>query len=95
MFFAPVSAVNSASADPFSFSAGLTQQALSGDFGVIRFNRVLVNDGGHYNPHTGTQQQQQQQRFHICCCVTDEVQGLFGYDSFHVNPTEQRCVYHQ
>ncbi|XP_044077041.1 EMILIN-2 [Siniperca chuatsi] len=49
----PVSVVNSAFADPFSFSAGLTQQPLSGDFGVIRFNRVLVNDGGHYNPHTG------------------------------------------
>ncbi|KAM9349385.1 EMILIN-2 [Symphorus nematophorus] len=49
----PVSAVNSAFADPFSFSAGLTQQGISGDFGVIRFNRVIVNDGGHYNPHTG------------------------------------------
>ncbi|XP_070831197.1 EMILIN-2 [Chaetodon trifascialis] len=47
------SAVNGDFADPFSFSAGLTQQLLSGDFGVIRFNRVLVNDGGHYNPHTG------------------------------------------
>ncbi|XP_034742945.1 EMILIN-2 isoform X2 [Etheostoma cragini] len=49
----PVSADNSAFADPFSFSAGLTQQPLSVDFGFIRFNRVLVNDGGHYNPHTG------------------------------------------
>ncbi|XP_029309191.1 LOW QUALITY PROTEIN: EMILIN-2 [Cottoperca gobio] len=49
----PVSAANSAFEDPFSFSAGLTQQPLSGDFGFIRFNRVLVNDGGHYNPHTG------------------------------------------
>ncbi|XP_046882647.1 EMILIN-2 isoform X2 [Hypomesus transpacificus] len=39
--------------DPFSFSAGLTQQGFTGDFGTIRFNRVLVNDGGHYNPHTG------------------------------------------
>uniref|UniRef100_A0A667X1X5 Elastin microfibril interfacer 2 n=1 Tax=Myripristis murdjan TaxID=586833 RepID=A0A667X1X5_9TELE len=38
---------------PFSFSAGLTQQHFTGDFGVIRFNRVLVNDGGHYNAHTG------------------------------------------
>ncbi|XP_035527393.1 EMILIN-2 [Morone saxatilis] len=47
-----VSAVNSAFADPFSFSAGLTQQ-LYGDSGIIRFNRVLVNDGGHYDPHTG------------------------------------------
>ncbi|XP_071402115.1 EMILIN-2 [Centroberyx affinis] len=49
----PVSVDSSALADPFSFSAGLTQQPFSGDFGVIRFNRVLVNDGGHYNPQTG------------------------------------------
>nr|XP_040028169.1 EMILIN-2 [Gasterosteus aculeatus aculeatus] len=41
------------SAEPFSFSAGLTQQPLSAEFGFIRFNRVLVNDGGHYSPHTG------------------------------------------
>lgn len=53
--FIPVSAVSASYADPFSFSAGFTQQSLSGDFGVIRFNRVLVNDGGHYSPHTGTQ----------------------------------------
>ncbi|KAG7525773.1 EMILIN-2-like [Solea senegalensis] len=50
---AAVSVDNSAFADPFSFSAGLTQQPFSGDFGVIRFNRVLVNDGSHYDPHTG------------------------------------------
>lgn len=49
----PVSVDNSALADTFSFSAGLTQQRFSGDFGIIRFNRVLVNDGGHYNPSTG------------------------------------------
>ncbi|CAG12287.1 unnamed protein product, partial [Tetraodon nigroviridis] len=48
-----VSAASASYADPFSFSAGFTQQSLSGDFGVIRFNRVLVNDGGHYSPHTG------------------------------------------
>lgn len=53
--FIPVSALGASEADPFSFSAGFTQQSLSGDFGVIRFNRVLVNDGGHYSPHTGTQ----------------------------------------
>lgn len=52
--FLPVAADVSSPADSFSFSAGLTQQARSGDFGVIRFNRVLVNDGGHYSPHTGT-----------------------------------------
>ncbi|CAL9689253.1 unnamed protein product [Knipowitschia caucasica] len=39
--------------ESFSFSAGLTQTSFSGDFGLIRFNRVLVNDGGHYSPHTG------------------------------------------
>ncbi|KAK7163168.1 hypothetical protein R3I93_007265 [Phoxinus phoxinus] len=48
----PVSQQNSLT-DPFSFSAGLTRQTFSGDFGIIRFNRVLVNDGGHYNPQTG------------------------------------------
>ncbi|KAF3698800.1 EMILIN-2 Elastin microfibril interface-located protein 2 [Channa argus] len=49
----PVSFDNGPFPDPFSFSAGLTQQPFSGDFGIICFNRVLVNDGGHYNPHTG------------------------------------------
>ncbi|CAB1317975.1 unnamed protein product [Coregonus sp. 'balchen'] len=49
----PVSSDSSFLADPFSFSAGLTTQ-FSGEFGTIRFNKVLVNDGGHYNPHTGT-----------------------------------------
>ncbi|XP_072219810.1 EMILIN-2 [Leuresthes tenuis] len=50
----PVSVDSSAFADPFSFSAGLTQQPpFSGDFGIIRFNKVLVNDGGHYSQHTG------------------------------------------
>ncbi|CAJ1072750.1 EMILIN-2 [Xyrichtys novacula] len=49
----PVSVDNSAFADPFSFSAGLTQLSMYGDFGIIRFNKVLVNDGGHYNQHTG------------------------------------------
>ncbi|XP_034065676.1 EMILIN-2 [Gymnodraco acuticeps] len=49
----PVSAPSSGFEEPFSFSAGLTQQPLIGEFGFIRFNRVIVNDGGHYNPHTG------------------------------------------
>ncbi|XP_028659596.1 EMILIN-2-like [Erpetoichthys calabaricus] len=40
-------------AEPFSFSVGLTQKPFPGDSGVIRFNKVLVNDGGHYNPLTG------------------------------------------
>lgn len=53
LFLGLVSVDNSAFADPFSFSAGLTQQPFTGDFGIVRFNRVLVNDGGHYSPHTG------------------------------------------
>ncbi|KAM6948651.1 EMILIN-2 [Aplochiton taeniatus] len=48
-----VSAESSAESDSISFSAGLTQQGFTGDFGTIRFNRVLVNDGGHYNARTG------------------------------------------
>ncbi|KAG9348002.1 hypothetical protein JZ751_004021 [Albula glossodonta] len=40
-------------AEPFSFSAGITVLPFSGETGVIRFNKVLVNDGGHYDPHTG------------------------------------------
>ncbi|XP_064848074.1 EMILIN-2 isoform X1 [Oncorhynchus masou masou] len=48
----PVSSDSSFLADPFSFSAGLTTQ-FSGEFGTILFNKVLVNDGGHYNSHTG------------------------------------------
>uniref|UniRef100_A0A3B4Z541 Elastin microfibril interfacer 2 n=1 Tax=Seriola lalandi dorsalis TaxID=1841481 RepID=A0A3B4Z541_SERLL len=36
-----------------SFSAGLTLTPFQGEVGIIRFNEVLVNDGGHYDPHTG------------------------------------------
>ncbi|XP_029979149.1 EMILIN-2-like [Sphaeramia orbicularis] len=36
-----------------SFSAGLTLQPFQGHIGIIRFNKVLVNDGGHYDPRTG------------------------------------------
>uniref|UniRef100_A0A8C8MCN1 EMILIN-2-like n=1 Tax=Oncorhynchus tshawytscha TaxID=74940 RepID=A0A8C8MCN1_ONCTS len=50
--FVSVSSDSSFLADPFSFSAGLTTQ-FSGEFGTILFNKVLVNDGGHYNSHTG------------------------------------------
>ncbi|MCJ8731746.1 hypothetical protein PDJAM_G00202910 [Pangasius djambal] len=38
---------------PVSFSAGLTLFPFSEEVGIIRFNRVLLNDGGHYDPHTG------------------------------------------
>ncbi|XP_051504432.1 EMILIN-2-like [Myxocyprinus asiaticus] len=36
-----------------SFSAGLTLVPFPGQIGIIRFNNVLLNDGGHYDPHTG------------------------------------------
>uniref|UniRef100_A0A3Q3K2N0 Uncharacterized protein n=1 Tax=Monopterus albus TaxID=43700 RepID=A0A3Q3K2N0_MONAL len=36
-----------------SFSAGLTHLPIQGEGGIIRFNKVLVNDGQHYDPHTG------------------------------------------
>ncbi|TNN65822.1 Structural maintenance of chromosomes flexible hinge domain-containing protein 1 [Liparis tanakae] len=42
-----------ASGERVSFSAGLTLPALQGEAGVIRFNKMLVNDGGHYDAHTG------------------------------------------
>ena len=36
-----------------SFSAGLNIQSFPGEVGIIRFNKVLVNDGRHYDPQTG------------------------------------------
>ncbi|XP_053323855.1 EMILIN-2 [Spea bombifrons] len=36
-----------------SFSAGLIEHPNTYDVGVIHFNKVLVNDGEHYNPLTG------------------------------------------
>ncbi|XP_053099309.1 EMILIN-2 isoform X2 [Hemicordylus capensis] len=42
-----------AATSPVSFSAGLTQKPFPNDVGVIHFNKVLVNDGGHYNPNSG------------------------------------------
>ncbi|XP_035287407.1 EMILIN-2-like [Anguilla anguilla] len=49
----PVSAGGSVVSEPFSFSAGLTTVPLPWHMGVIRFDKVLVNDGGHYSPRTG------------------------------------------
>ncbi|KAJ7338715.1 hypothetical protein JRQ81_012617 [Phrynocephalus forsythii] len=40
-------------ASPVSFSAGLTQKPFSNGMGVVKFNKVLVNDGNYYNPDTG------------------------------------------
>ncbi|XP_062986668.1 EMILIN-2 [Elgaria multicarinata webbii] len=36
-----------------SFSAGLTRKPFPDNVGVVHFNKVLVNDGNHYNPNTG------------------------------------------
>lgn len=41
------------SGEKVSFSAGLTLPPFQGVVGIIRFNEVLVNDGGHYDPQTG------------------------------------------
>uniref|UniRef100_A0A8C3G9D0 Elastin microfibril interfacer 2 n=1 Tax=Cyclopterus lumpus TaxID=8103 RepID=A0A8C3G9D0_CYCLU len=41
------------SGERVSFSAGLTLPPFQGEMGTIRFNKMLVNDGGHYDPHTG------------------------------------------
>ncbi|XP_074477562.1 EMILIN-2 [Sebastes fasciatus] len=42
-----------ASGEKVSFSAGLTLPPFQGEIGIIRFNKVLINDGGHYDAHTG------------------------------------------
>ncbi|XP_068437704.1 EMILIN-2 [Clinocottus analis] len=42
-----------ASGESVSFSAGLTRPPFQGEIGIIRFNKMLVNDGGHYDAHTG------------------------------------------
>lgn len=36
-----------------SFSAGLTLPPFQGEMGVIRFNELFINDGGHYDARTG------------------------------------------
>ncbi|XP_036934763.1 EMILIN-2 isoform X1 [Acanthopagrus latus] len=45
--------LDQASGEKMSFSAGLTLPPSLGEMGIIRFNKVLVNDGGHYDAHTG------------------------------------------
>ncbi|XP_054893701.1 EMILIN-2 [Poeciliopsis prolifica] len=44
---------STASGEKVSFSAGLTVSPFQEEAGIIRFNKVLVNDGGHYDPRTG------------------------------------------
>ncbi|XP_072917997.1 EMILIN-3-like isoform X1 [Hemitrygon akajei] len=35
------------------FSVGLTEVPFTADNGVVRFNKILINDGGHYATNTG------------------------------------------
>ncbi|XP_038659414.1 EMILIN-3 isoform X2 [Scyliorhinus canicula] len=35
------------------FSVGLTEKPFSADGGVVRFNKILINDGSYYEPRTG------------------------------------------
>lgn len=45
--------VGASSAVGVSFSTGLTLTPFPGDVGIVVFNKVLLNDGGHYDPKTG------------------------------------------
>uniref|UniRef100_A0A4W3J360 Elastin microfibril interfacer 3 n=1 Tax=Callorhinchus milii TaxID=7868 RepID=A0A4W3J360_CALMI len=36
-----------------AFSAGLTEKPPAADIGVVRFNKILINEGGHYEARTG------------------------------------------
>lgn len=49
----PKERTSTSSGEKVSFSAGLTLAPFQEEAGIIRFNKVLVNDGGHYDPHTG------------------------------------------
>ncbi|KAM4606087.1 EMILIN-2 [Polymixia lowei] len=42
-----------ASGEKVSFSAGLNHLPFPGEVGIILFDKVLVNDGGHYDRRTG------------------------------------------
>ncbi|KAM4689739.1 EMILIN-2 [Discoglossus pictus] len=55
-----------------SFSAGLTGQPDPFDVGVIHFNKVLVNDGEHYNPLTGIFTAPMEGRYMITAVLTPE-----------------------
>ncbi|XP_075812330.1 EMILIN-2 isoform X1 [Microtus pennsylvanicus] len=55
-----------------SFSAGLTQKPFPSDGGVVLFNKVLVNDGGVYNPATGIFTAPYDGRYLITATLTPE-----------------------
>ncbi|XP_061111550.1 EMILIN-2-like [Conger conger] len=72
-FVTPVSAGGAGVSEPFSFSAGLTAVPLPWLMGVIRFDRVLVNDGGHYNPRTGIFTAPQEGRYLVSAVLTPQL----------------------
>ncbi|XP_075441382.1 EMILIN-2 [Ascaphus truei] len=55
-----------------SFSAGLTQRPVPYEVGGINFNKVLVNDGEHYNPLTGIFTAPIEGRYMITAVLTPE-----------------------
>ncbi|KAG7246496.1 hypothetical protein CRUP_023823 [Coryphaenoides rupestris] len=52
------------------FSAGLSRLPLRWEVGFIRFNEVLVNDGGHYNRRTGVFTAPLTGRYHLSAVLT-------------------------
>ncbi|KAI1901394.1 hypothetical protein AGOR_G00033990 [Albula goreensis] len=78
----PVSAGGSVVSEPFSFSAGLTTMPFPWHMGIIRFNKVLVNDGGHYSPRTGIFSVPQDGRYLVSAVLTaqrgDRVEGALS-----------------
>ncbi|XP_004546938.2 EMILIN-2 [Maylandia zebra] len=61
-----------ASGEKVSFSAGLTLPPFQGVVGIIRFNEVLVNDGGHYDPQTGIFTAPMDGRYLVTAVLTPE-----------------------
>ncbi|KAJ8336474.1 hypothetical protein SKAU_G00376940 [Synaphobranchus kaupii] len=78
----PVPAGGSIVSEPCSFSAGLTTVPLPWQMGVIRFDKVLVNDGGHYDPRTGVFTAPQEGRYLVSVVLTpqqgDSVEGALS-----------------
>ncbi|XP_005449020.1 EMILIN-2 [Oreochromis niloticus] len=60
------------SGEKVSFSAGLTLPPFQGVVGIIRFNEVLVNDGGHYDPQTGIFTAPMDGRYLVTAVLTPE-----------------------
>ncbi|KAG7252476.1 hypothetical protein CRUP_037871, partial [Coryphaenoides rupestris] len=50
--------------------SGLSRLPLRWEVGFIRFNEVLVNDGGHYNRHTGVFTAPLTGRYHLSAVLT-------------------------